>query len=442
MSRRLLVRELERVSGAISTPPCEVSGPRRWWKGPLDVEGLAIESVQSFATLAAELTGEKRVRSSADLVFGAFQSLGLLRINGVADVGFAPMSGFFATADGWIRVHANYPHHAAVLERVWGAGNAAALQDALRNLSAVAAEERIVTAGGVAAAVRTVASWRAQLSGHSSFVSCDETHRAPGAIRLPGPLLGGLRVLDLTRVVAGPVASRALALLGADVLRVDPVTPAELLDHYVDTGFNKRSVRMDLASAPGLDAVHGLLRDANVLMLSYRPGALDKFGLSAEALATRHPHLHQVRIQAWPLESAWGDRRGFDSIVQAATGISDLYRRPDGTPGALPVQALDHATGYAAAAAALASLLRHERTGEVGSVTLTLADTAARLIDSPASELPPTLPTPTIAYALESRRQLRFAAPPLLIADARIDYAHAPGPYGGDQPRWRRRGND
>jgi crotonobetainyl-CoA:carnitine CoA-transferase CaiB-like acyl-CoA transferase len=435
LSTDLLACELSSISGGLSADLAEVVGARRWWDGPLDVEGIAVESVRSFLTLMAELTGRNDFRSSASLVYGAFQSLDLLRIDGVASLGFAAMSGFYAVADGWIRVHANYPHHARALTQALGASDVVSVRQALGDLPGVVAQERIVAAGGVAAAVRTVDSWRSQV-GFSSLLRVDRTHQAPVAPDLTGPFLGGLRVVDLTRVVAGPVATRALALLGADVLRVDPPAPAELEDHYIDTAFNKRSVRLDLATSTGRDALHGLLRDAHVIVHGYRPKALDKFGLSSAALAETYPQLHEVRIQAWPKESVWSGRRGFDSIVQAATGISDLYHGADGSPGSLPVQALDHATGYAAAAAVIAAILRQQRTGHAGALTLTLADTAAWLISCPAIKMTPNLPEPQLRYSVEPGRTLRFAAPPILVGAASIDFSRMPGIYCGDIAQW------
>jgi crotonobetainyl-CoA:carnitine CoA-transferase CaiB-like acyl-CoA transferase len=184
-------------------------------------------------------------------------------------------------------------------------------------------------------------------------------------------------VLDLTRVIAGPVGTRYLGALGADVLRIDPPDNPELPLHVADGVVAKRLVERDLRSDP-LRA--GELDDFDVVIHGYRPGALARLGLSGDELAERHPHLTVVQLSAWGTRGPWGGRRGFDSLVQAATGIADALRAAEGTPGALPVQALDHATGYRIAAAALRGLARRARGEGAGHASLALAQTAADLM--------------------------------------------------------------
>ena len=98
-----------------------------------------------------------------------------------------------------------------------------------------------------------------------------------------------MRVLDLTRVIAGPVATRTLGLLGADVLRIDPPLPAESDDAHADTGFGKRSALLDLADAGDRALFEGLLAEADVVVTGYRPGALERYGLGAQELLERRP---------------------------------------------------------------------------------------------------------------------------------------------------------
>jgi crotonobetainyl-CoA:carnitine CoA-transferase CaiB-like acyl-CoA transferase len=162
-------------------------------------------------------------------------------------------------------------------------------------------------------------------------------------------------VLDLTRVIAGPVGTRYLGALGAEVLRIDPPAMPELPLQIADGVVGKRLVERDLRAEPLRDVE---LDQFDVLVHGYRPGALEGLGLSSDALAERHPHLTVVQLSAWGTRGPWGTRRGFDSLVQAATGIAHALRGEDGAPGALPVQALDHATGYRIAAAALRGLAR------------------------------------------------------------------------------------
>ncbi len=266
---------------------------------------------------------------------------------------------------------------------------------------------------------------------------------SPAATRALAPAadlpLDGVRVLDLTRVIAGPTGSRLLALLGADVLRVDPPHPAELLDQYLDTGAGKRSAEADLRDPLLQSRVHDLLDDADILLLGYRPGALAAYGLSGPALAERHPHLVHVSLSAWGEDGPWGEERGFDSIVQACTGIGETYSRVDADggwmPGALPVQALDVATGYGVAAAAMGLLARRPERGG-GGARLSLARTAHALLDAP----PPVgervdLAVPTAETDSPHGRLHHVLGPALL--DGRPLSPAPPGRYAVADLAWR-----
>src|SRR6185503_18682368 len=199
---------------------------------------------------------------------------------------------------------------------------------------------------------------------------------------------------------AGPVATRTLASHGADVLRVDhprlPDDPAGLLD----TGPGKRSTALDLATRGGRAAAEELLAGADVVVTGYRPGALDAFGLDPASLAERHPHLAVVRLRAWGAAGPWADRRGFDSLVQAAAGIADTLAGEAG-PGVLPAQALDHATGHLAAAAALRALARRRDEGGVWCAELSLAQLAHWLLSAGARPETPDENVEVAPYLVE-----------------------------------------
>jgi crotonobetainyl-CoA:carnitine CoA-transferase CaiB-like acyl-CoA transferase len=185
--------------------------------------------------------------------------------------------------------------------------------------------------------------------------------------------LSGIRVLDFTRVIAGPVATRALALLGADVLRIDPPGLPELPVQQEETGAGKFTALLDLATGAGLDRANELLQTADILVTGYRPGSLERFGLRYP------PGLVVARVAAWGSTGPWAGRRGFDSIVQAASGIA-MVEGDGGRPGVLPVQALDHASGYLLAAAALDALRSRDSDGHGRDVTVSLAGTAHWLL--------------------------------------------------------------
>jgi crotonobetainyl-CoA:carnitine CoA-transferase CaiB-like acyl-CoA transferase len=198
-----------------------------------------------------------------------------------------------------------------------------------------------------------------------------------------------VRVLDLTRVIAGPVCTRYLGALGAEVLRLDPPRHLDVQPGDVaDTLLAKRSAFLDVSTSGGMAALHGLLDDADVVVCGYRPGALDGAGLGEDALIERHAGLVVVYLDAWGHSGPWAARRGFDSVVQAASGIADCESGADGAaetdetePGALPCQLLDHGTGYLAAAAVLDGLRRQRTEGGTHIRRLSLARSAAWLTD-------------------------------------------------------------
>jgi hypothetical protein len=282
---------------------------------------------------------------------------------------FDPLSAFHRTADGWLRLHANYPWHRAAALRVLGCAEEE-VPAAIAARAAVELEAALHEAGGVAAAVRTEDAWRATAGPPPPLVE----HRVLGDA--PARPASRPRVLDLTRVIAGPVATRTLAVHGADVLRLDAPDRPEIPLQAADTLPGKRSALLDLRVEQAV--LEQLLAGADVVVTGYRPGALDRFGLDPEVLAQRHPGLVVVTLSAWGHRGPWAHRRGFDSIVQAACGIA-LAEGGD-EPGALPAQVLDHATGYLAAAGALLTLARQRQEGGSHHVRLSLIGTAAWLL--------------------------------------------------------------
>ncbi len=247
----------------------------------------------------------------------------------------------------------------------------------------------------MAAAVRSEAQWTAHPQGVAvrNLPLLQLRHVESGGTRAAGRhQLQGLRVLDLTRVIAGRVGICTLASYGADVLRVDsprlPEDPAALLD----TGPGKRHVQLDLTQPRDRAQFEELLTAADVLVQGHRPGALAAHGLSSEALAERRPGLVVVTLSAWGQDGPWAGRRGFDSIVQAACGIADAARQPDGTPGVLPAQALDHGAGHLIAATVMRALTRTRELGGTWHGELSLAQLANWLLDAGRTSADATAP--------------------------------------------------
>ncbi|MDH6571325.1 crotonobetainyl-CoA:carnitine CoA-transferase CaiB-like acyl-CoA transferase [Streptomyces sp. SAI-117] len=429
-------------------------------QGRLPVLKLARACVAECALAAAGLGARRAGLAGAPTVLvddgavaTAFLSERHLLINGRAPVNFAPLSRFWRTADGWVRTHANYPHHRArLLDALGVPEDTAAVEAALAERSALDVEEAVYAAGGLAVALRSPAQWAAhpQAAEVAKRPLVERGRLDTARVRAfapvgTSPLLpaAGLRVLDLTRVLAGPVATRTLALLGADVLRLDAPRLPELPDQHADTGLGKRSATLDLADDRQI--FEELLAAADVVVTGYRPGALDRFGLSAEALAERRPGVVVAQLSAWGAYGPWGARRGFDSLVQAATGIAVLEGSAQ-RPGALPAQALDHGTGYLLAAAVLRALAEQSYEGGSRFVRLALARTALWLTDGVdgtgdlAAEFTESGsydgPGPWLSETDSALGRLRYALSPVSFEAGPVDWERPPVPWGTDAARW------
>ncbi|MGI5129153.1 CoA transferase [Pseudonocardia sp. CA-107938] len=354
-----------------------------------------------------------------------------LRIDGRSPgSGFAPLSAFHRCADGWIRLHANYPWHRAAALRVLDAATDEEATAAIAAWPAVELETALHAAGGVGAAVRTTAQWRATVGEPPPLVEhADLGPAAPRPERRP-------RVLDLTRVIAGPVGTRTLAVHGADVLRLDPPDRPEIPAQAWEALPGKRSALLDLGASGAV--LEELLTGADVVVTGYRPGALDRFGLAPEALAQRFPGLVVVTLSAWGHRGPWGARRGFDSLVQAACGIAVDEGSAD-APGTLPCQLLDHATGYLVAAAALLCLRRQRATGGTPHVRFALAGTAAWLQSLPRGEpghVEDVDPAPYLVDVPTADGTLTLARPPGAVDGQALDWPAPPPAYGAAVARW------
>jgi hypothetical protein len=431
----------------------------------LPAEDVAIACVGSALLAAAALHAGRggqpwrNLRLDRRHVAAAVASEALARVNGEpAGAGFAPLSRFWPAADGWVRTHANYPWHREALLRALGCGeDPGAVAAAIAALGAAEAEDLVTGAGGVAAAVRTEADWRASPAGQAVAAAPlveGSLHRragwdgvysiggAPPRHRTAGSQpASGIRVLDLTRVIAGPVATRYLGALGADVLRLDSPARPELRRQSYDQLLGKRSALLDFGTPAGSARLHELLAGADVLVHGYRPHALDRFGLAPQALAERHPGLVVVSLSAWGRSGPWGERRGFDSIVQAASGIA-VIESPDGErPGALPCQLLDHGTGYLCAATAMRALAAQATHGGTLFRELSLARTGHWLLSQPRTTMTATAadrdPEAWLTTVASAAGPVSVIRPPGQLAGRELAWPSPLSGYGSDQPGWR-----
>ncbi|MGC8480785.1 MAG: CoA transferase [Acidimicrobiales bacterium] len=361
------------------------------------------------------------------------------------------IAGDYRCSDGWIRLHTNAARHREAALTVLGvAEERAEVGRATSSWEADALETAVVDSGGAAAAMRTLAAWRSHPQGSAVvgeplvWVNRTDAPELPDVPRAySNRPLTGVRVLDLTRVLAGPVATRLLAGWGAEVLRIDPpdwdepaLTPEVML--------GKRSARLDLRRSDDRERFIGLLGVADVLVHGYRPGALERLGFDEETLSAVRPGLVDVSLNAYGWTGPWRNRRGFDSLVQMSTGIADAGRAggESDPPAPLPVQALDHATGYLLAASAIAGLITRQLEGQGSRWRTSLARVAELLVDvgSPPDEFGEVRGK----VDLEQNQPLERTSwgnawrlpPPLWVSGAPLRWTLPARRLGSDVPSW------
>ncbi|MDC6382222.1 CoA transferase [Pseudomonas graminis] len=317
------------------------------------------------------------------------------------------VAGDYRSADGWIRLHTNAPHHRqAVLAVLKTAAERDVVSQAVLRWKASELESAVVDNQGCAAAMRSASAWREHPQGRAvaaePLLRRAQAPAAPAAAHQPNSArpewivprdrpLQGIRVLDLTRILAGPVATRFLAGFGAEVLRIDPPGWDEP-GTVPEVVLGKRCARLDLRDPADRAVLEGLISEPDVMVHGYRADALTRLGLCAERRRQLNPGLVDVSLNAYGWTGPWRARRGFDSLVQMSCGIADAGMVAAGSdrPVPLPVQALDHATGYLMAAAAVRGLTERLTTGQGVQVQASLARTALSLMSFAPTEAPPS----------------------------------------------------
>lgn len=359
------------------------------------------------------------------------------------------IAGDYKTRDGWIKLHTNLPHHRAAALSVLGT-------DAIREKVATAVltwdacdlETEIVNAGGVAAAMRSREEWTNHPQGIAlaaePLIAWDaprtDTIRQWNGVR-ERPL-NGLRVLDLTRVLAGPVATRTLAGFGADVLRLDPPGWDEA-NIVPDITLGKRCSFLDLKTSSDRALFETLLSGADVLVHGYRPGALDGLGYSQANRLAIKPNLIEVSLDAYGWTGPMATRRGFDSLVQMSCGIANAgmqWARAN-KPTPLPAQALDHATGYLMAAAVVRALTIAASGNGIQNARLSLARTAELLLEHPQMHEGELDKEPKPNDFLDAAEATTWGKayrlkPPIHIEGTPMAWSRSAGALGTSQAAW------
>ncbi|WP_108513119.1 CoA transferase [Bradyrhizobium algeriense] len=294
------------------------------------------------------------------------------------------IAGVYKTRDnGFVRLHTNFPHHRdAVCKVLHCKPERDAVQAALMQWDGEAFETAAYAGGGVVAFMRSHDEWSATphakaLAGLPLISITKIGEAAPKPWPKGDRPLAGLRVLDLSRVIAGPVAGRTLAAHGADVLLISgPELPA-IPWLTIDTGRGKLTSFVELKNEQGRGVLRDLLAAADIFSQGYRPRAIAGLGFSPEDAARINPGIIYVTLSAYGAAGPWAGRRGFDSLVQTATGFNHAEGQAAGIDGPkeLPAQMLDHATGYFMAFGAMMAKARQAREGGSWHVQVSLAQT-------------------------------------------------------------------
>ena len=365
--------------------------------------------------------------------------------------------GVYPARDGrWSYLHCNFPNHRAAALQVLGVPeDRDAVRRAVAGWDALALEEAIIAAKGAGGMVRTMEEWarHPQAAAIASLPLMEIVKIGEGAPeKLPDGdrPLSGIRVLDLTRVLAGPTGARTLAEHGADVLKITAAHLPNLGYQEYDTGHGKLSTYLDLREPQDVETLRGLVREGDVFSQGYRPGTLAARGFSAEALARLRPGIVVVSLCAFGHVGPWASRRGFDTVVQTVSGVTHrqgrLFPGADPGPQFYPASAIDYVTGYLMAFGAMVALARRAREGGSWLVRVSLAQTGrwlvargevpeAQLTNVPREFTPEELERWSMTSVTPAGR-LRHLAPLVHLSETPARWARPSVPLGYHEPAW------
>ncbi|HIL95735.1 MAG TPA: CoA transferase, partial [Pseudomonadales bacterium] len=356
--------------------------------------GVAAQTSISAAALAAAEIWFKRTGArqhvSVDMNAAELECTGYFSIDDRVPDAWAKFSGLYPCRDGHVRIHANFEHHRDGILNLLGLPEADKtekndVEKALQSWQGEDFETAAAAHGLVASFSRSFEQWdihpQAQMLNSEPLISIEKVAES-APLPLPAITTGEqplthIKVLDLTRILAGPICGRTLAAYGADVMLINaPQLPN--IDSIIDTSRGKLSAHVDLRSENGIAALRTLAQQSDVFVQGYRPGGLDDLGFGAHDLCRRVPGLVYVSLSAYGHRGPWSSRRGFDSLVQTATGFNHAEAAAFGAAGpkAMPVQILDYASGFLMAFAAQVALLKRAEQGGSWHVRISLAQTA------------------------------------------------------------------
>lgn len=368
-----------------------------------------------------------------------------------------PVMGVYPARNGrWSYLHCNFPNHRAAALSVLGVPEEReAVRDAVAHWDALELEEAIIAANGAGGMVRTMDEWASHPQA-AAIASLPIMEIVKIGDSPPEPLsdsdrpLSGIRVLDLTRVLAGPTSARTLAEHGADVLKITGAHLPNIGYQEYDTGHGKLSAQLDLREQSDLDTLRELVCEGDVFSQGYRPGTLGNRGLSPESLAKLRPGIVYVSLSAFSHVGPWASRRGFDTVVQTVSGITnrqgELFPGAEAGPQFYPVSAIDYLTGYLMAFGAMVALGRRAREGGSWLVRISLAQTGRWLVGRgqvPEAELK-DIPKEFTAEEIERWSmtsdtpvgKLNHLGPVVGLSETTPHWARPTVPLGYHQPVW------
>jgi crotonobetainyl-CoA:carnitine CoA-transferase CaiB-like acyl-CoA transferase len=415
--------------------------------------GLAVSEVWKLRTGRDQDVAVDARQATASLRSGHYMKLEGAAVSAERN---AVMGVYPALHGRFSYLHCNFPNHRDAALRVLGVPeDREAVRRAVAKWDALELEEAIIAANGAGGMVRTMDEWakHPQAAAIASLPLLEVIRIGDSA---PEPLpqgdrpLAGVRVLDLTRVLAGPTCARTLAEHGADVLKITAAHLPNLGYQEYDTGHGKLSAQLDLRVGRDVATLRALVRDADVFSQSYRPGSLANRGFSPEALARLRPGIVAVSLSAFGHAGPWAGRRGFDTVVQTVSGITarqgDVFPGVEPGPQFYPASAIDYITGYLMAFGAIVALARRTREGGSWLVRISLAQTGRWLVgrgEVPPAELtsvpreftPAELERWTITTETPAGR-LHHLGPVVSLSETPPRWARPTAPLGYHEPLW------
>jgi hypothetical protein len=398
MAPQRAFENLNRIAGIAPTPLPKFEGGEAQLPTPFRAATAAAAALGLSASAAGEIWrlrgGEKQtVAIDLDVAAATLKAGELVRLDGKpVTQETSPATGFYQSGDGrWLRLHGG-AQEARLLDLLNAKHDAKAVMEGVSKWNGLALEDAMAFMRLCGSVVRTEEEWR--LSPHGRMQGAPIMLKKIGAAQ---PLrlgtsetpLSGLRVLDVSRYLSGPLCAGLLAQHGAEVLAVRTQRLADDRASQLYTDAGKRKIALDLAKPAEAEMLRKLAREADVFVDSNRVGALAGLGFSPASLAHIAPGIVHVSISAFGGEGPWAQRRGFEDVVQAATGLAAEQgaftgaRRKAGheaQPELIPAQLLATLTGQLAAAGTVAALMRRIREGGSWRVETSLAATSSWLI--------------------------------------------------------------